>query len=67
MVPAFVAFVPADVAPVLSVEHDDAAWLAPGEAQRRCAWPREARAIADTVRMLGAGHAGPIEDVLRIC
>jgi 8-oxo-dGTP pyrophosphatase MutT (NUDIX family) len=67
MVPAFVAFVSADLPPILSTEHDDAAWLAPTEAQRRCAWPREARAIADTVRMLGAGHGGPIEDVLRIC
>lgn len=67
MVPAFVAFVSADAPPVLGPEHDDAVWLAPGEAQRRCAWPREARAIEDTVRMLGAGHAGPIEDVLRIC
>lgn len=67
MVPAFAAFVVADTPPVLSPEHDEAAWLAPGEAQRRCAWPREARAIEDVVRMLGAGHAGPIEDVLRIC
>lgn len=67
VVPVFVAFVPGDADPALSAEHDAFAWLAPGEAQRRCAWARSARALEDAVRMLGAGHAGPVEDVLRAC
>ncbi|MDZ4259666.1 MAG: NUDIX domain-containing protein [Gemmatimonadales bacterium] len=67
VVPAFAAFVPDHLPVVLSPEHDAAEWLSPGEASSRCAWPREARAIDDVVRMLGTGNAGVIEDVLRIC
>ncbi len=67
VVPVFVAFVADGIDPVLSAEHDAAAWLSPTEARRRCAWAREARAIDDAIRMLGAGHAGPVEDMLRVC
>lgn len=67
VVPAFVAFVPGDELVVLSTEHDAAEWLTPSDARARCAWPREARAIDDAVRMLGGGDAGPLEDVLRVC
>lgn len=67
VVPAFVAFVPSDLQVVLGIEHDAAEWLTPVDARARCAWPREARAIDDAVRMLGAGDAGAIEDVLRVC
>lgn len=65
LVPSFAAFTDRGVDPVLGPEHDAFRWLAPEVAQHACAWPREARAIADAVRMLGSGSAGPIEDVLR--
>ena len=31
------------------------------------AWPRESRALDDILGLLGAGSAGPVEDVLRVC
>jgi 8-oxo-dGTP pyrophosphatase MutT (NUDIX family) len=67
LVPVFVAFVPADAAVRLGPEHDRHEWLAPAEAGARFAWPRERRALEDAVVLLGSGHAGPVEDVLRVC
>lgn len=67
MVPVFVAFLPIGAEVTLSHEHAAAKWCPPAEARQRCAWAREARALDDAVRMLGSGHAGPIEDVLRLC
>ncbi len=66
LIPVFVAFVGA-LAPVrLSAEHELAEWLAPEEATRRYAWPREARALGDAIALLGRGEAGALEDVLRV-
>ncbi|HLS47046.1 MAG TPA: NUDIX domain-containing protein [Gemmatimonadales bacterium] len=65
-VPVFAAFVGDDAEPVLGSEHDAAEWLAPEAAVARLAWPREARALADVVRLLGPGDAGPLGDVLEI-
>jgi hypothetical protein len=31
------------------------------------AWPREKRALADAVMLVGRGDAGVVEDVLRVC
>ncbi|CAN5799687.1 hypothetical protein BH24GEM1_BH24GEM1_03950 [soil metagenome] len=67
MVPVIVAFVPVDAAVRLGPEHDAHEWLAPAEAAARFAWPRERRALEDAVLLLGAGDAGAVEDVLRIC
>ena len=67
LVPVFAAFVAADAAVRLSVEHDAAEWLPVADAVARLAWPREAHALADIVRLLGTGGAGALEDVLRIC
>jgi len=67
LVPVFVAFVAPDAAVRIGIEHDGFAWLPPAGAQARFSWPREARALEDAVRLLGAGHAGPVEDVLRVC
>jgi dihydroneopterin triphosphate diphosphatase len=67
LVPVFVAFVAPDAEVVLSREHDRSEWLPVAEALRRLAWPRERRALEDAVTLLGAGTAGPVEDVLRIC
>jgi len=66
LIPVFAAFVPAATAPRLSVEHDRAEWLAPAEAARRFAWPRERRALDDILSILGGGTAGLLEDVLRV-
>ncbi len=51
----------------LSEEHDDFAWLPVDEARRRFAWPREGRCLDDALRLIGAGDAGALEDVLRVC
>lgn len=67
LIPVFAALVnPA--APVrLGPEHDTFEWLHPGAARQRFAWPRERRALEDVEWLLGEGHAGPVDDVLRVC
>jgi dihydroneopterin triphosphate diphosphatase len=67
LVPVFAAFVASDATVRTGVEHDLYEWLPPAEARRRFAWPREARALEDVVALLGAGNAGAVEDVLRVC
>ena len=67
LVPVFVAFVDPGAAVRLGPEHDAHDWLAPSAAGGRFAWPRERRALEDAVQLLGAGHAGAVEDVLRVC
>ena len=66
LVPVFAAFVDPGSEPALGNEHDRAEWLTPEDARARVAWPREARAIEDIVRMFGTGDAGVIGDVLEI-
>ncbi|MGE5743360.1 MAG: NUDIX domain-containing protein, partial [Gemmatimonadota bacterium] len=66
IIPAFAAVVAADAAPRLSDEHDDFVWLAPGEATRRFAWPRERRALDDVLSIVGAEGGGLLDDVLRV-
>ncbi len=61
----FAAFVD-DVAMTLSAEHSEFAWLSVSEAMQRFAWPREAAALRDIVKLVGAGDAGAVEDVLRV-
>jgi len=67
LVPVFAAFVAPNAAVRTGVEHDRFEWLPPAEARVRFAWPREARALDDVVALLGAGDAGAVEDVLRVC
>ena len=62
----FCAFVADAIAPTLDAEHDRAVWLPPADAHARFAWPREREALAHIHTLLGAGHAGPLEDVLRV-
>jgi 8-oxo-dGTP pyrophosphatase MutT (NUDIX family) len=62
----FGAFVPAGAGVSLGVEHDEYAWLAPEDAVVRLSWPRSRSALRDTVSLLRSGHAGPVEDVLRV-
>jgi hypothetical protein len=49
-----------------SEEHDRSEWVNTDEAARRFFWPREQRALADAMQLLGTGDAGGAEDVLRI-
>jgi dATP pyrophosphohydrolase len=67
LIPVFAAFVPADGAVRLSREHARFEWLGVADATSRFAWPREKRALADAVTLVGSGDAGAVEDVLRVC
>lgn len=67
LVPVFAAIVAPATAVRTGAEHDGFEWLAPADARRRFAWPREARALDDIAALLAAGHAGAVEDVLRVC
>jgi dATP pyrophosphohydrolase len=67
LVPVFVAIVPEDAEIRLGSEHDRFEWLGADQADRRFAWPRERRALADIVAVLASGNAGAIDDVLRVC
>jgi dihydroneopterin triphosphate diphosphatase len=67
LVPVFVALA-GDAAEIrLGAEHDRFEWLDTAQAERRFAWPRERRALADIVALLASGDAGAIDDVLRVC
>lgn len=67
MAVVFVAFVaePADDV-ALGTEHDAAEWLTVDDAVERFYWPAARRHIRDAHAVLGAGDAGPAEDVLRV-
>jgi dATP pyrophosphohydrolase len=67
LVPVFAAFVGDTAAVHLGSEHDRFEWLAASEAEARFAWPRERRALADIVTLLGGGDGGALDDVLRVC
>lgn len=67
LVPVFAAFVAQDARVRLGSEHDGFEWLSPEAARLRFAWPRERRALDDILTLLAGGHAGPVDDVLRVC
>ena len=67
LIPVFCSLVPAGAEARLSPEHDACEWLPPALAAERFAWPREGRALADALALLGSGDAGGLEDVLRVC
>jgi 8-oxo-dGTP pyrophosphatase MutT (NUDIX family) len=61
----FAAFVESsDVS--LGDEHEAAEWLTVGAAGKRFTWPRETEALGQIRKLLAAGHAGVVEDVLRM-
>jgi 8-oxo-dGTP pyrophosphatase MutT (NUDIX family) len=66
MAVVFAAFVENPDSLVLGPEHDAAQWLRPEEAHGRLDWPRSRAALNDVLHLLKAGHAGPVEDVLRV-
>lgn len=67
LVPVFAAFVSPGAELRLGPEHDGAEWLRPDDARVRFAWPRERRAIDDIGVLLSEGHAGALDDMLRVC
>lgn len=62
----FAAFVEAPYPVSLGDEHDAAEWLRPEEAEKRLNWPRSRSALRDATDLLRQGHAGAVEDVLRV-
>jgi len=62
----FVAFVADGAQPQLGGEHDLAEWMPVESATSRLSWPRSVAALRDASRVLRDGHAGSVEDVLRI-
>jgi 8-oxo-dGTP pyrophosphatase MutT (NUDIX family) len=67
LVPVFAALVTLEAPVRLGSEHDRFDWLTPAAAESRFAWPRERRALEDIVALFRSGHAGAIDDVLRVC
>jgi 8-oxo-dGTP pyrophosphatase MutT (NUDIX family) len=67
LVPVFAAFVPDEAQVHVGTEHDRFEWLAVRDAGSRFAWPRERRALEDIATLLSPGHAGALDDVLRVC
>ena len=62
---AFAAFVESsDV--TLGPEHKAAEWLTVAAAGKRFTWPRETEALAQIRKLFPTGHAGVVEDVLRM-
>ena len=62
----FAAFVAEPAHVTLGPEHKRFEWLDVADATARFAWPRERVALGEIVSLLGAGDAGPVEDVLRV-
>lgn len=50
----------------LGEEHMHFEWLPSDAALERFVWPRERQALRDVLQLLRDGHAGPVEDVLRV-
>jgi len=63
--PVFAAFVAATADVRLGEEHEAAEWLPIADAPERLAWPSARDALRDIQQLVGSGHAGPLEDVLR--
>jgi dATP pyrophosphohydrolase len=66
LIPVFCAFVAEGADASVSDEHDVCEWLPVTAASERFGWPRERRALADVLALLGRGDAGGFEDVLRV-
>ena len=66
LIPVFAAFVPKGARVCLSPEHDEHEWLRAQAARVKMSWPRLRREIGYAIRLIGLGHAGPLEDVLRV-
>ena len=61
----FAAFVQ-DSPVTIAGEHQTYAWLTVDEALQRFAFPGERASLRETVELLHAGDAGPVDDVMRV-
>jgi 8-oxo-dGTP pyrophosphatase MutT (NUDIX family) len=66
MAVVFAAFVREPGTVTISAEHQAHEWLPVELARKRFVWPRSRAALEDIVALLKRGHAGPVEDVLRV-
>jgi 8-oxo-dGTP pyrophosphatase MutT (NUDIX family) len=66
MAVVFAAFVTEQSDVRLGAEHQRYEWLSAAAAAARFTWPREREALQHIGILLGAGDAGPAEDVLRV-
>jgi type II secretory ATPase GspE/PulE/Tfp pilus assembly ATPase PilB-like protein/8-oxo-dGTP pyrophosphatase MutT (NUDIX family) len=62
----FAAFVDEPAAVTIANEHRDFAWLTVDDALARYAFPAERASLREAVELLAAGHAGPVDDVMRV-
>ena len=62
----FCAFLAEPGAVALGPEHQAHRWVTTDEALATFAWPSERQALREAMQLLGAGDAGPMEDVLRV-
>ncbi|HWH51071.1 MAG TPA: ATPase, T2SS/T4P/T4SS family [Gemmatimonadaceae bacterium] len=62
----FAAFVDEPAAVTIADEHRDFAWLTVDDALARYAFPAERASLREAVELLAAGHAGPVDDVMRV-
>jgi 8-oxo-dGTP pyrophosphatase MutT (NUDIX family) len=66
MAVVFAAFVREPGTVTTGAEHQAHEWLPVELARKRFIWPRSRAALEDIVSLLKRGHAGPVEDVLRV-
>jgi 8-oxo-dGTP pyrophosphatase MutT (NUDIX family) len=66
MAVVFAAFVTESANVRLGPEHQHYEWLSMADAAAKFTWPREREALEHIRILLGAGDAGPAEDVLRV-
>jgi dihydroneopterin triphosphate diphosphatase len=66
MAVVFAAFVTESATVRLGSEHQHYEWLSMADAAAKFTWPREREALEHIRILLGAGDAGPAEDVLRV-
>jgi 8-oxo-dGTP pyrophosphatase MutT (NUDIX family) len=62
----FAAFVAEPAEVTLGGEHQRSEWLSVEEALARFAFPGERASLREIVELLSAGHAGPVDDVMRV-
>ena len=62
----FCAFVKGEPRITLGEEHTRAEWLSRAAAMKRFAWPSERDSLARAWSLLARGHAGLLDDVLRV-
>ncbi|MFI5230621.1 MAG: ATPase, T2SS/T4P/T4SS family [Gemmatimonadales bacterium] len=62
----FAAFIEEPAPVAIAGEHRAFAWLSVDEALARYAFPAERASLREIAELLAAGHAGPVDDVMRV-